>query len=237
MTTLILDGYNVIHAVPELARHLDRSLQSAREALVRLCQAYRARRGDIGRLYVVFDGRDAQAFGSPEPQDGGVREGAEAAAGRDGETLEEDPRAPLVDMLLEYQRFKSAAEELAGREMEQRRFFPRLGSFDLPSSDGPLEINLIDLLTAFRGILERAKERAILELSVRSLTLGERMVAILDLLAEADHVTFSSLFPETADRLFVVMTFLALLELLRQGTVKVRQPLPFSEILISRAIA
>jgi predicted RNA-binding protein with PIN domain len=72
MITLILDGYNVIHAVPELARHLDRSLQSAREALVRLCEAYRARRGDIGRLYVVFDGRDAQAFGSSEQQDGGV---------------------------------------------------------------------------------------------------------------------------------------------------------------------
>jgi predicted RNA-binding protein with PIN domain len=72
MTTLILDGYNVIHAVPELARHLDRSLQSAREALVRLCREYRARRGDIGRLYVVFDGRGAHAFGSPEPQDGRV---------------------------------------------------------------------------------------------------------------------------------------------------------------------
>ena len=72
MTTLILDGYNVIHAVPELARHLDRSLQSAREALVRRCETYRARRGDIGRLYVVFDGRDAQAFGSPEQSDGSV---------------------------------------------------------------------------------------------------------------------------------------------------------------------
>jgi predicted RNA-binding protein with PIN domain len=72
MTTLILDGYNVIHAVPELARHLDRSLQSAREALVRLCREYRARRGDIGRLYVVFDGRGAHAFGSPKPQDGRV---------------------------------------------------------------------------------------------------------------------------------------------------------------------
>ncbi len=70
--TLILDGYNVIHAVPELARHLDRSLQSAREALVRLCQAYRARRGDIERLYVVFDGRDAEAFGSSAQQQGSV---------------------------------------------------------------------------------------------------------------------------------------------------------------------
>jgi len=69
MIVLILDGYNVIHAVPELARHLDRSLQAAREALVRLCQEYRARRGDIERLYVVFDGRDAEAFGSSaQPQ-------------------------------------------------------------------------------------------------------------------------------------------------------------------------
>jgi len=67
MVTVLLDGYNVIYAVPELSRHMDRSLQSAREALVRLCQEYRRRRGDIGRLYVVFDGRDAYASGAPEP--------------------------------------------------------------------------------------------------------------------------------------------------------------------------
>jgi len=72
MIVLILDGYNVIHAVPELARHLDRSLQAAREALIRLCQAYRARRGDMARLYVVFDGRDAEAFGSSAQQQGSV---------------------------------------------------------------------------------------------------------------------------------------------------------------------
>ena len=72
MMTMILDGYNVIHAVPELARHLDRSLQSAREALVRLCQDYRRARGDIGRLYVVFDGRAAHASGSPAADVGGV---------------------------------------------------------------------------------------------------------------------------------------------------------------------
>ena len=72
MITMILDGYNVIHAVPEMSRHLDRSLQAAREALIRLCQAYRARRGDIERLYVVFDGREAEAFGSSAQQQGGV---------------------------------------------------------------------------------------------------------------------------------------------------------------------
>ncbi len=72
MITMILDGYNVTHAVPELAQHKNRSLQSAREALVRLCQEHRRRRGDIERLYVVFDGRDADAFGSHEQQHGGV---------------------------------------------------------------------------------------------------------------------------------------------------------------------
>ena len=57
MITVVLDGYNVIHAVPELARQLDRSLEAAREALVSLCRDYRARRGDVARLYVVFDGQ------------------------------------------------------------------------------------------------------------------------------------------------------------------------------------
>ena len=60
MVTVVLDGYNVIHAVPALARELDRSLETARAALINLCAAYRARRGDVGRLYVVFDGRDVE---------------------------------------------------------------------------------------------------------------------------------------------------------------------------------
>lgn len=72
MITLILDGYNVAHAVPELARQMDQSLQAAREALVRLCEEYWARRGDIGRICVVFDGRDDAGFGSPQPQRGRV---------------------------------------------------------------------------------------------------------------------------------------------------------------------
>lgn len=66
MTTLILDGYNVIYAIPSLAKELDRSLEAARTALVRLCQEYRAKRGDIGQVYVVFDGRgdgDTGAYG------------------------------------------------------------------------------------------------------------------------------------------------------------------------------
>ncbi len=71
-----------------------------------------------------------------------------------------------------------------------------------------------------------------LELVRRPVTVAERMVAILDLLANGAPVTFAALFPLIADRSVVVTTFLALLELLRQGTVRVRQPVLFGEIVI-----
>ena len=57
MRCLILDVYNVIHAVPELARHLDRSLEAARAALLQQCVTYRTTRRDADELCVVFDGR------------------------------------------------------------------------------------------------------------------------------------------------------------------------------------
>ena len=58
MKVLILDGYNVIHAIPELERQLDRSLDAAREALIGRCCAYQASRGDAQEIYIVFDGRE-----------------------------------------------------------------------------------------------------------------------------------------------------------------------------------
>ncbi len=66
MITVVLDGYNVIHALPELERQLDRSLEAARAALMSLCAAYKARRGDITQLYVVFDGREEHGGGLVE---------------------------------------------------------------------------------------------------------------------------------------------------------------------------
>ena len=71
MVTVILDGYNVIHAVPELKRQLDRSLEAARDALVTLCGEYRARRGDVAHLFVIFDGNQDDASG-PHAGRGGV---------------------------------------------------------------------------------------------------------------------------------------------------------------------
>lgn len=69
MHTFVLDGYNVIHAAPVLARWLDRSLEAARTALVQCCRDYLARRHDVQRLYVVFDGAQGARLTTREVAD------------------------------------------------------------------------------------------------------------------------------------------------------------------------
>jgi segregation and condensation protein A len=155
----------------------------------------------------------------------------------DGETVEEDPRTALVDMLLEYERFRAAAETLAVREDGQRLFFFRSTPLDIPPGGGTLEVSLLDLLAAFREVLSRVDGQGVLTLVPRLVTTAERMVAILDQMALQGSVTFEALFPSAVDRSLVIATFLALLELLRQGAVRVRQRVPFGEIVIVGAAA
>ncbi len=155
----------------------------------------------------------------------------------DGEAVEEDPRTPLVDMLLEYERFRVAAETLAVREDGQRLFFFRSTPLDIPLDGGTLEVSLFDLLAAFRDVLKRVDDQGALTLVPRPVTTAERMVAILDHVALQGSVAFQALFPQTPDRSLVISTFLALLELLRQGAVRVRQRAPFTEIMIVKAAA
>lgn len=153
------------------------------------------------------------------------------------EPLEEDPRTPLVDMLLEYQRFRAAAETLSGREDQQRQFFFRSTPLEVPAGGETLEVNLFDLLAAFREVLERAKDQPVLDFVGRPVTTAERMVAILDRVAAEPSVSFESLFPPGAGRWPVIVTFLALLELLRQGSIRVQQQIDFGEIVVMRALA
>jgi len=145
---------------------------------------------------------------------------------------EEDPRQPLVDMLLEYQRFKGAADDLAGLEERRRQIFTRGAAEDAPPGRGPLELNLFELVAAFQEVLKHAAGRPDLTLTPRPLGVRERMVELLDRLSRERPLLFLGLFPPDADRRTVIATFLALLELLRQGAVRVRQAAPLSEILI-----
>lgn len=71
MHVLVLDGYNIIHAIPELVRRLDQSLEEARRALIERCRAYQSRSRTVAHTYVVFDGHEA-AGGSRRQHEPGV---------------------------------------------------------------------------------------------------------------------------------------------------------------------
>lgn len=144
----------------------------------------------------------------------------------DEEEDEEDPRADLVMRLLEYQRFKDAAQGFESRENEWREVFYRPASH---GTDGPTdEINLVDLslfdlLEALRGVMERAPERKGLEIVVDELSVQDRMSLILDRLEREESITFTSLFDDDTTRLAMIVTFLALLELIRLKRVRILQ--------------
>jgi segregation and condensation protein A len=146
---------------------------------------------------------------------------------------DQDPRQELVDQLLHYRRFREAAMTLEEREARQHLLYARRVE-PLPASDGPLEVSLADLIRAFAAVMERAPKEAVVEIRPDAITVSQRMVTLLDRLARESPVPFTACFEETPSRPVLIATFLALLELLRQGLVRARQVQPDGEIVVYR---
>lgn len=148
---------------------------------------------------------------------------------------EEDPRAELVRKLLEYQRYKDAASELERRPMKDRDFFVRSVPEDAREpQEERFEVSLFELLEAFRQVLLRVKSESVHEVQLEPITVEEKIEEILSLLQkEKRSVAFHHLFPENVTRPIVVVTFLAILELVKTRLVRVFQMAPFDTIRIS----
>jgi segregation and condensation protein A len=159
----------------------------------------------------------------------------EAAAGEEGEP-EEDPRAELVDRLLEYQRFKEAAQTLGQLESEQLLLYRRGAPALELEVEGPLSVSLFELLRAFRDVLRRAEAPAQLEITPEELNVGQRIVNLLDRLAQESPLEFTQLFNRSRRRAEIIVTFLALLELLRRRLASARQAEPMGPIMIYRTL-
>lgn len=147
----------------------------------------------------------------------------------------EDPRAELVRRLIEYQKYKAAANELIQRPMLDRDVFVRLTSLE---EEGPeeekIEANLFELIDAFRKVLERTKEETFHEVVLDRLSVEDKVQEILVLLQrEKRSLPFHLLFPEQASRRVIVITFLAILELVKAKWIRVFQSAPFETIRIS----
>lgn len=149
-----------------------------------------------------------------------------------------DPRLDLVRQLIEYKKFKDAAIRLESLEAIAANMFDYGGGrpkFEKTASDtrGALaNLDLYDLLTAFQEVLARANEIPHEELKGIRFSVPEKMDLVLDRARREGQVSFATLFAENAPKGEIIVTFLALLELLRQHRIIVYQNAAFHEITI-----
>jgi segregation and condensation protein A len=156
----------------------------------------------------------------------------ETAAGVEGE--EEDPRDALVRRLLEHQKFKAAAELLHEREQvrsaQWQRPDERVAEMAGADFEPELEIDLFSLLNAFQSVLQRFKQRPKVLLPPEQLPVEVRIDQLLARLSETAACGFEELFADVADRGGLIVTFLALLEMIRLKLVRVFQAGSFGPI-------
>ena len=154
---------------------------------------------------------------------------------------EADPRAALVQQLLEYQRYREAALELAERPLLQRDVFVREPAMDAAEDGGGelarLQVTVWELLEAFRAVLKRARPEAVHEVVSEAISLRDRVRTLLHALSVARSLEFESLFNDDTSRFEIIITFLATLELMKMGAVRAVQEERYGRIVIEMVVA
>ncbi len=151
----------------------------------------------------------------------------------------EDPRQELVYRLLEYKRFKDVASDLAQKEKEASQYYPR-GSFKVDRNGYNREIlqssdvSLFDLVAAFKKIVETRTKVTIHRVQEINVTLEERIQLVLQRVKEEGEIEFTALFEPNDDKVVLIVTFIAILELIKQQHLQAVQSENFGTIIIRR---
>lgn len=149
---------------------------------------------------------------------------------------EEDPRLDLATSLFEYKLFREAAEELARMGAGRWELYPRPEVFrprqEAVYIDPAGGVSIADLARAFQKVLAAYKPPKPIPIPRIKVDVGERVAELRQLFARTRRIQFDKLFRGAASRPEVIATFLALLELMRQGVVTARQERPFAPIVI-----
>ena len=149
---------------------------------------------------------------------------------------EEDPRAELVRRLQEYERFKKAAEDISDLPRLERDVF--IASADAPErkiTTKMPDVTMKELLLAFHDVLQRAEMFSNLQLHREPLSVRQRMSEILTRIKANDFTGFADLFDPEEGRMGVAVTFIAVLELLRESVIEVVQSEQFAPLHIRAA--
>jgi segregation and condensation protein A len=149
----------------------------------------------------------------------------------ENEEEEEDPRANLVRRLQEYERFKKAAEDLETLPRLERELWQASAAPPDLHLERPLpEVDMREILMALGEVLRRAEMYTSHQIQMESLSTRERMSQVLETLKAGGFVPFISLFRPEEGRLGVVVTFLALMELMKESLVELVQTEAFGPI-------
>jgi segregation and condensation protein A len=150
---------------------------------------------------------------------------------------EDDPRWDLIRQLIEYKKFKEAAAQLQIRQLQQEQIFLREPAGFAAMVVEPLslgDVGIFQLINAFQTVIKRVEARENLrEIFGEHFTVSEKIDWILQRIADGAPLRFSELFAGLASRVEIVVTFLALLELIRLRQVRASQKDAFAEIEIA----
>jgi len=150
-----------------------------------------------------------------------------------------DPRLELVTRLLEYKRFKEVAFKFSELEDKQSKLFQR-GFYSDTETVAEAEIELTEdvslftLISAFKQVLDRVPKETFHRIVDIQISLDEQIEYILNNLEKVKQISFFQLMSEMGEKLIIVVTFIAMLELIRRGEIIVRQSSSFGEIWLAR---
>ncbi|MBI4211945.1 MAG: segregation/condensation protein A [Deltaproteobacteria bacterium] len=154
----------------------------------------------------------------------------------DEDENEHDPRADLVRRLLEYQQYRDAAEKLEKREMLWRDVFVPTVREALPEApqDAPIEANIYDLIEAFGRVLKKLPSEKYHEVATDRVSVNERILEIVDRIKQNETTKLADLLEVSGEPFYVVVTFLALLEMCRLRMIKVFQSERYGDLFLQR---
>lgn len=149
-----------------------------------------------------------------------------------------DPRADLVNALLQYKRYKEMSEELSFMESNQRNFMYR-GNYDSDSKETPPDyevllknISIYDLIKAFKKVLMDKPAEPMHQIKKWNVTIDEQMEYVTAKLKEKPEMSFLELLVDLRDRIKIVVTFIAMLEMVKAGTVGLRESSTLNDFII-----
>jgi segregation and condensation protein A len=142
---------------------------------------------------------------------------------------EEDPRKDLVDQLLEYQKYKAAAQMLWSRATVERAVFKR-AEIETDKNNPEVAVGLFDLLTVFQKILARHKEEVMLEIEREEVSMAEMIDRLRNMVRSAGELNLLKFFERAQSRRELVVAFLSVLELVRLAEISLVQRETFGDI-------